>query len=199
MAGAGQDQGCPIAVLDVGRMEHRRDRQAVGVGEQVALAPPGLRRGRLLTFLPASYPRRPPLSVVLTDWLSMTPADGLASRPAASRTRITSAWLIVCHNPASRHRQKNRRTVENGGSSLGSSRHRHPVVNRYSRALTTSRLAVVRGRPNFFGTGSSISISAHSALVGAASVGDIACIAKTIAAILRLSGFSPHLVFLSIN
>src|SRR5271169_4355149 len=42
-------------------------------------------RLRPLIFLPASKPRGPPLSVVLTDWLSITPAEGLASRPARSR------------------------------------------------------------------------------------------------------------------
>jgi len=31
--------------------------------------------------LPASSPEMPPLSVILTDWLSITPAVGLASRP----------------------------------------------------------------------------------------------------------------------
>jgi hypothetical protein len=67
----------------------------MGVGEHVALAP--------LIFLAASYPRGPAVSVVLTDWLSMTPAVGLASRPAASRDRITREWLMVCHNPSSRH------------------------------------------------------------------------------------------------
>ena len=34
-------------------------------------------RLRPFTFLPASNPRGPPLSVVFTDWLSMMPADGL--------------------------------------------------------------------------------------------------------------------------
>src|ERR1700726_1024782 len=33
-------------------------------------------RLRPLIFLAASYPRGPPLSVVLTDWVSMTPAHG---------------------------------------------------------------------------------------------------------------------------
>src|SRR5258708_30260764 len=51
-------------------------------------------RLRPLTFLPASYPRGPPLSVVLTDWLSMIPAEGLASRPAASRGSINNSKLI---------------------------------------------------------------------------------------------------------
>src|ERR1700693_5687538 len=39
-------------------------------------------RLRPFTFLPASNPRGPPASVVLTDSLSITPAGGLASRPA---------------------------------------------------------------------------------------------------------------------
>ena len=51
-------------------------------------------RLRPLTNLPASNPRGPPLSVVFTDWLSITPADGLASRPSASRARMSSSWLI---------------------------------------------------------------------------------------------------------
>ena len=45
-------------------------------------------RLRPLTSLAASKPRIPPLSVVFTDWLSITPADGLASRPAASRAAM---------------------------------------------------------------------------------------------------------------
>jgi hypothetical protein len=51
-------------------------------------------RLRPLTFLPASQPRGPPLSVVFTDWLSITPALGLAARPVFSRAAITSSWLI---------------------------------------------------------------------------------------------------------
>jgi len=55
-----------------------------------------------LTFLPASKPAGPPLSVVLTDWLSMTPAVGLASRPARSRAIVTRWKLIVSNSPVSR-------------------------------------------------------------------------------------------------
>src|ERR1700720_2555099 len=55
-----------------------------------------------LTFLPASYPRGPPLSVVLTDWLSMIPAEGLASRPAASRVSTNNSKLIRPKMPLSR-------------------------------------------------------------------------------------------------
>ena len=83
IAGAGQDPWCAVAILDVGLVNDRRERQAGGVSEQVALAS--------LQLLAGVIARGPPASVVLTDWLSMTPALGLAPRPLASRTRITRA------------------------------------------------------------------------------------------------------------
>jgi hypothetical protein len=58
-------------------VDHETDHQAERVDHNVALA--------FLDFFPASKPRRPTLSVVFTLWLSMTPAVGLGSRPAASR------------------------------------------------------------------------------------------------------------------
>ena len=61
-------------------------------------------RLRPLTRLPASKPRMPPLSVVFTDWLSITPADGAAWRPAASRAETTSNRLISAQVPSSRQR-----------------------------------------------------------------------------------------------
>jgi hypothetical protein len=97
VANRGQNQWRALAILNVSRMDDRSDQQAAGVGEQVALAPFDLLAG----IIP---PRGPPASVVLTDSLSITPALGLASRRSASRTRITSEWLIVCHNPPSRQR-----------------------------------------------------------------------------------------------
>ena len=42
-------------------------------------------RLRPVTFFPASYPRGPPGSVVLTDWLSRTVAEGCRWLPAACR------------------------------------------------------------------------------------------------------------------
>ena len=44
-----------------------------------------MRRLRPLTFLPMAKPRAPPLPVVFADWLSTTPAGGLAARPSALR------------------------------------------------------------------------------------------------------------------
>jgi hypothetical protein len=40
--------------------------------------------------------------VLLTLWLSITPADGDASRPAISREAISKMWFIVSHRPLSR-------------------------------------------------------------------------------------------------
>jgi hypothetical protein len=81
-------------------MHVKADEVAERVGDDVTLAAPCLRRGRLLIFLPASKPRGPPLSVVFTDWLSMTPAVGLASRPDASRDATTRTWLIRSQVPS---------------------------------------------------------------------------------------------------
>jgi hypothetical protein len=61
------NQHCPIAILDIGGVHLGTDQQTTSIGNDVALAAPSLRWGRLLIFLAASYPRGPPLSVVLTD------------------------------------------------------------------------------------------------------------------------------------
>jgi hypothetical protein len=50
-----------------------------------------LRRALLSSIVIAG----PPASVVLTLWLSMIAAEGLASRPVRSRSAITSAWFKV--------------------------------------------------------------------------------------------------------
>ena len=56
-------------------------------------------RLRPLIFLPASYPRGPPASVVLTLWVSMTAAVGPASRP--TRSTIARHQLMVQALPCS--------------------------------------------------------------------------------------------------
>jgi len=61
------DQLGAIAILDIGGVHLGTNQQTASIGHNVALAAPSLRWGRLLTFLAASYPRGPPLSVVLTD------------------------------------------------------------------------------------------------------------------------------------
>src|SRR3954471_3538503 len=47
----------------------------------------------------ASQPRGPPLSVVLTLWVSMMAAVGLASRPAPWRNMTTKRWRMLSHTP----------------------------------------------------------------------------------------------------
>jgi hypothetical protein len=53
-------------------------------------------------FFAASKLRGPPASVILTDWLSIIPAEGLGSRPAASRACSNSSKLIRSNTPPSR-------------------------------------------------------------------------------------------------
>lgn len=64
-------------------MNLQSNKMALRVGDDVALAP--------LDLLARIEAPQTPLSLVFTDWLSITPADGLASRPALSRDAITRA------------------------------------------------------------------------------------------------------------
>ena len=48
------DQNRTIAILDTGGEHLGTDQQTAGIGHNMALAAPGLRRGRLLIFLAAS-------------------------------------------------------------------------------------------------------------------------------------------------
>jgi hypothetical protein len=63
VAGALDQAGRPVAVLNIGAVHHAFKHAAECVCHDVVLAP--------LIFLPASYPRGLPASVVFTDWLSM--------------------------------------------------------------------------------------------------------------------------------
>src|SRR6516165_8546795 len=61
-------------------------------------------RLRPLIFLPPSYPRSgPPISVVLTVWLSMPMALGVGSRPACTRVCSRKALTNFSQVPSSRH------------------------------------------------------------------------------------------------
>src|SRR5262245_29773467 len=63
-------------------------------------------RGRLRPWIcsPPLSPRSgPPISVVLTDWLSRHTALGVGARPAATRVRSRQAWTILGQVPSSRH------------------------------------------------------------------------------------------------
>ena len=73
----------PVAILHAGRMHHHAQGQSQGIDDNVALTSFNL----LASVVTAT---RPPFSVVLTDWLSMMAALGVASRPFHSRSRSWS-------------------------------------------------------------------------------------------------------------
>ena len=79
-----QHQRCLVTVMDVGGMDDSVDQIALGVGDDVAL----------VAFDP-SCPHHSRkvlrIGVVLTLWLSITPADGEASRPVNSRDAAVAA------------------------------------------------------------------------------------------------------------
>ena len=81
-----------MAILDVGGVNDCADEMALRIDNDVALAPLDL-LARVIAAIA--------LSVVLTLWLSMTPAVGLASRPF-SRGAVTSMSLIEDQRPSSR-------------------------------------------------------------------------------------------------
>ncbi len=146
----GQYQLGAVPVLNAGRVNHRRQEQPHGVHYDMALA-----SGDLLTGVIAP---RPPFPVVFTDWLSILEQSGMAalgvaSRPAASRTRERKASATPAQVPSSRHRRKYHHTVPQGGRSWGIRRQGMPPRSTYSMPLTTSRRSVVLGRSLGFGRG----------------------------------------------
>lgn len=99
--------GRAIPILNVGRMGDQPEQQAKGVGDdmtpfKVALEPVARSPLTPLIFLPVSKPEIPPLSVVLTLWVSITPALGLASRPSSSRVSIARTKRTARRKPLSR-------------------------------------------------------------------------------------------------
>ena len=78
----GRDQqSAAVAVLDVGRVHDGVQHQALGVDQHMALLSLDLLAG----IEAVRIDLRPPFSALLTLWLSMMAAVGLASRPACSR------------------------------------------------------------------------------------------------------------------
>jgi hypothetical protein len=76
-------------------MDQREQQEAKRVGDDVALAALDL-LSRVIACNSTSFRS-------FTLWLSMTPADGLASLPSGSRATITRRWLIVANSARSRH------------------------------------------------------------------------------------------------
>jgi hypothetical protein len=70
-----------VVVLDVGGVGEDENNNAAGVRQDVALA--------AFDLLSRIIAARPPLSVVFTEWLPITPALGEASRPSPAGSRPT--------------------------------------------------------------------------------------------------------------
>jgi hypothetical protein len=91
----GKQPGSYRAIVILGLADKRFEDQAFGIHNQMALA-----TFDLFTPIVASYA---PFSVVLTDWLSMLPALGVASRPSFCRSCSRSASFSRAHVPSLRH------------------------------------------------------------------------------------------------
>ncbi|PII37644.1 hypothetical protein T190_31000 [Sinorhizobium meliloti CCBAU 01290] len=76
-----QEIGSAVAILNIGAVHHEADHQPERVDNDVALA--------ALNLLACIKATEPPLSVVLTLWLSIAPAVGEASFPSNSRASMT--------------------------------------------------------------------------------------------------------------
>ncbi len=74
-------QDTAVAVLNVSRMHDGVQQQTLGVYKDMAL----LAFDPLAAVIPMRVDAGPPFSALLTLWLSMIAAVGLASRPANSR------------------------------------------------------------------------------------------------------------------
>ena len=70
-----------VGVLNIGGMNDDAEQEAGGIDRDMALA--------TLDLLGGIVAARPPFSVVLTLWVSMITAVGLASRPSVSRNVMT--------------------------------------------------------------------------------------------------------------
>jgi hypothetical protein len=70
-----------VGVLNIGGVNEDTEQEAGGIDPDMALA--------ALDLLGGIVAERPPFSVVLTLWVSMMAAVGLASRPSVSRNVVT--------------------------------------------------------------------------------------------------------------
>src|SRR3954470_19612254 len=88
-----QQRDGPVPVLDVGGMDRGTQEKAQRVDQDVPL----LALDLLARVVTAGIDARPPFSALLTLWLSMIAAVGLASLPACSRAWTNKAW---CRRPS---------------------------------------------------------------------------------------------------
>ena len=86
----------PVAVLDRGGMDDDPHRQPFTIHQSVDLAALDLLTG----VVPHLVVFTAPFSADLTDWLSRTAAEGLASRPIRSRKAMCNSAQIASQTPS---------------------------------------------------------------------------------------------------
>jgi len=91
-----EDERRAIAVLDTGGMNDGPQRQALRIDQRVNFAPLDLLSG-VIAYLAV---KTAPFSAAFSDWLSMTAAVGLASRPMSSRNVMWSSSQMASQTPS---------------------------------------------------------------------------------------------------
>ena len=76
-----EERAAAVAILNVGGGDEAVQQQALGIDQNMAL----LALDQLARIEAVRIDAKPPFSPLLTVWLSMMPAVGLASRSASSR------------------------------------------------------------------------------------------------------------------
>src|SRR4029079_18936425 len=90
-------------IILVGGRDKHFQKASVGIHEEVTLATLDLFMGVITDIVLAAAP---PFSVVLTDWLSKTAAEGVGSLPSLSRSASRRAGWIFSHSPLRLQRLK---------------------------------------------------------------------------------------------
>lgn len=98
-----------VGVLDVGGVDDDPEQEAGGIDRDVAFASPDL-LGRVVAA-------RPPFSVVLTLWVSIMAAVGLAWRPSCSRSMTTGDGASSPRRPRRGRRACSRTPLARAGGS----------------------------------------------------------------------------------
>jgi len=91
-----EHQTGPVAILNGGRVDNDPHRQPFAVDQGVDFAALHPLAGVVAHFIVFTAP----FSHDLTDWLSSTAADGLASRPIRSRKAMCNSAQIASHTPS---------------------------------------------------------------------------------------------------
>jgi hypothetical protein len=89
-------QADPVAILNGGGVDNDPHRQSFTVDQGVDFAALHLFDSVVTHLVVFAVP----FSAELTDWLSRTAADGLASRPIRSRKAMCSSAQIASHTPS---------------------------------------------------------------------------------------------------